>query len=97
MKNDGSQVFECEIDGDLTGKYYGYQINERNYEYEAKKPLIDDDIVVADPYGKALVQSSDFPQKGRRHGYADCKKRTLTCSDSSHAPLRFRLLCIRNG
>ena len=65
MKNDGSQVFECEIDGDLTGKYYGYQITERNYDYEAKKPLIDDDIVVADPYGKALVQSCDFPQKGR--------------------------------
>ena len=65
MVNDGNQVFECVIDGTLWGKYYGYKIVERSYAFEPVKPLIDDDIVVADPYSKAVAQYNRFPQKNR--------------------------------
>lgn len=65
MINDGNQIFETIIDGVLWGKYYGYKIVEKTYQSEPVKPLIDDDIVVADPYSKAICQNNIFPQKNR--------------------------------
>lgn len=65
MTNTGDQTFECIIDGELWGKYYGYKIVERNYAFNPVQPLIDSDIVVSDPYSKAIVQSNVFPQKSR--------------------------------
>ncbi|HOF00105.1 MAG TPA: alpha-amylase family glycosyl hydrolase [Spirochaetota bacterium] len=65
MTNTGDQTFEYSIDGELWGKYYGYKIVERNYAFNPVQPLIDSDIVVSDPYSKAIVQSNVFPQKSR--------------------------------
>ncbi len=65
MTNDGNQVFEATVASALWGKYYGYRITERQYEFAPFTPTIPGDTVFADPYSKATAQTNTFPQKSR--------------------------------
>jgi pullulanase/glycogen debranching enzyme len=65
MVNDGDQVFEAFLPGTMWGKYYGYQITDRQNAWKPIKPDVPADTIFADPYSKALATKNVFPQKGR--------------------------------
>ncbi len=65
MINDGNQVFEAFIDGEMWGKYYGYRITERSYEPDRFHPNIDLDTIFHDPYSWAVATHNRFPSKMR--------------------------------
>ncbi|AFG38096.1 alpha-amylase family glycosyl hydrolase [Spirochaeta africana] len=65
MENDGDQVFEAFIDGEMWGKYYGYRITERSYEPRRFHPHIDHDTIFHDPYSWAVATHNEFPSKLR--------------------------------
>ncbi|AHC13830.1 alpha-amylase family glycosyl hydrolase [Salinispira pacifica] len=64
MENDGNQVFEAFIDGELYGTFYGYSITERYAQPTAYDLEIPADTVFPDPYSYALASSNDYPQFG---------------------------------
>lgn len=65
MVNDGNQVFEYSQDGSLWGKYYGYQIVERNYTPDSLVPSMPHDTIFADPYSVATASNNVYPVKSR--------------------------------
>ncbi len=64
MENDGNQVFEAFVDGDLMGTFYGYRITERYVDPTPFTLDIPMDTVFPDPYSYALASSNDYPQIG---------------------------------
>jgi pullulanase/glycogen debranching enzyme len=65
MVNDGDQVFEAFLPGTMWGKFYGYQITERQNVWKKIRPDIPSDTIFADPYSRAVATRNVYPQKGR--------------------------------
>ena len=60
MKKDENGVWEVEVKGNLWGKYYGYRAEGPKHFTEAFDP----DLIVFDPYAKAIAVENSYKQKG---------------------------------
>ena len=60
MKKDENGVWEAVVEGNLWGKYYGYRADGPKHFTEAFDP----DLIVFDPYSKAVAVENSYKQKG---------------------------------
>ena len=61
MRRDGDGVWELTLEGALPGKWYGYRITGPAGENEMFHP----DLVIADPYSRAMATRNHFLHPGR--------------------------------
>lgn len=61
MKMDKDGVWEVELPGHYFGKYYGYRVDGPAGDGE----MFDRNVVIADPYSKAVATSNDYLHKGK--------------------------------
>ncbi|MCX8097172.1 MAG: pullulanase [Spirochaetes bacterium] len=60
MTRDPNGVWEAKVEGNLFGKYYGYRVSGPKHFTEAFDP----DLVIFDPYAKAIAVENSYKQKG---------------------------------
>ncbi|MCX8029041.1 MAG: hypothetical protein N2712_03500 [Brevinematales bacterium] len=60
MKRDENGVWEVKVEGTLWGKYYGYKVDGPKHFTEAYDP----NLVIFDPYAKAIAVENSYKQKG---------------------------------
>lgn len=60
MVRDENGVWEAKVPGNLFGKYYGYRVEGPKHFTEAFDP----DLIVFDPYSKAVAVENSYKQKG---------------------------------
>ncbi|MGC8963872.1 MAG: alpha-amylase family glycosyl hydrolase [Brevinematia bacterium] len=60
MTKDENGIWEATVEGELWGKYYGYRADGPKHFTEAFDP----DLIVFDPYSKAVAVENSYKQKG---------------------------------
>jgi pullulanase len=65
MKRDNDGVWEYTLNQILTGKYYGYKVAAPKAITEDPSEMFDGDLLIADPYSKAVVTQNNFRHPAR--------------------------------